>query len=599
MFKCIYTSNSDFNPQDELSKLGVENYHNFKPVFRQYPLIRDLPTFSLAHQELDFDIQTLEFIISNFQDEQFLICKKEFQVLEQFNLQSAIQLLPMDWDVFYLGGLNQVFSPLKIAEGLVRVKFALNNHFYLIKRNYLQVVLNKLKLRSYQSDLTFAKLQEKNNAYWISTIRNFVIPTNKENVISSIEPELFKQITLNTKLSQNNTLITKLNFDEKRLIKKSFEKDTDFGINVFGYLNDTIGISRSTRNLINLLKLSEVKLNTYDLKPDNYVYIEPNYKTTYPINLFFANPDWMIDVNIDIFEDKYNIGYWYWELEQIPELWKKFAKHLDEIWVSTTFIKTTLEKELPGKTIRLITKPQQEVNLIEKSIARTKFDFIQQDDFIFLFVFDYNSDINRKNVINLLLTFNRFNQGKNCKLILKCQNSHLKERNEDRLKVESFASNHVIIINDLYSESHLNNLYNSCDVYISLHRSEGFGLTILESIFRNIPVIATAYSGNMDFCDGIEPLLINYNMTEVNTGSIYHDNINGEKFLWAEPDLQDALNKMNWVYENYNNSIDLVKACKEKILSKWSQENCLKNIYPILQELENKTKPEISNIIYS
>ncbi len=56
---------------------------------------------------------------------------------------------------------------------------------------------------------------------------------------------------------------------------------------------------------------------------------------------------------------------------------------------------------------------------------------------------------------------------------------------------------------------------------------------------------------------------------------------------------------MNWVYENYNNSIDLVKACKEKILSKWSQENCLKNIYPILQELENKTKPEISNIIYS
>jgi hypothetical protein len=119
MFKCIYISNSDFNPQDELSKLGIENYHNFKPVFRQYPLIRDLPTFSLAHQELDFDIQSLEFIISNFQDEQFLICKQEFQVLEQFNLQSVIQSLPMDWDVFYLGGLNQVLSPSKIAEGII------------------------------------------------------------------------------------------------------------------------------------------------------------------------------------------------------------------------------------------------------------------------------------------------------------------------------------------------------------------------------------------------------------------------------------------------------------------------------------------------
>lgn len=593
MFKSIYISEGDFIPDFELQKLNISEYTLFTPRLREFSLIPDMPQSCKAHQELDNDIQALEFAYNNFSDNIFLICKQKFQVLDNFSSSQLISIVEIDWDVLYLGGLNQVKAPLQIAKGIVRCKFALNNHLYFIKRDYIPILLKRLKRIEFQSDLAFAKTQELENAMWCSTIRNLAIPVNQENVISAIEPELFNKIRLSQSVSNNNTLVNQIIIDESKIIKQSLTSNPNFGINVFGFLNDTIGISRSNRNFLSLLnKLSNVGINLYDLKSkSDFKYVQCNFETSYKINLFFVNPDWMFDVPIETFKNKYNIGYWYWELEKLPRLWKKFSKYLDEIWVSTTYIKSILENELPGKKIRLIQKPFEEVEIIPKSVARQSFDFIDADDFVFLFVFDYHSDINRKNVINLIKIFNQFNQDKNCKLILKTQKSQERQRINDRNIVESFKSKSVIIINDVYSEDELTLLYNSCDVYISLHRSEGFGLTISESIFRDKPIIATAYSGNMDFCIEIDELLVKYKKCNVISNDIYERILEDTQCQWAEPDLEDALNKMTFVFENYQHCVDLVKNCKTQIKSKFDFNNCYNQLAQILNELKLLSKP--------
>jgi glycosyltransferase involved in cell wall biosynthesis len=82
----------------------------------------------------------------------------------------------------------------------------------------------------------------------------------------------------------------------------------------------------------------------------------------------------------------------------------------------------------------------------------------------------------------------------------------------------------------------------AADCYVSLHRSEGLGLTMAEAMAVGTPVIATAYSGNLDFMPAGSALLVPAAEVQVGPGHYYP-----AEGHWADPDLDAAVEMMRRV----------------------------------------------------
>jgi glycosyltransferase involved in cell wall biosynthesis len=92
----------------------------------------------------------------------------------------------------------------------------------------------------------------------------------------------------------------------------------------------------------------------------------------------------------------------------------------------------------------------------------------------------------------------------------------------------------------------VNSLFALADCYVSLHRSEGLGLGMVQAMYLGKPVIATGYSGNLEFMDAENSLLVNYEMTELDEDSGPYE----RGTHWAAPDVAHAATLMRWVYEH-------------------------------------------------
>ena len=117
----------------------------------------------------------------------------------------------------------------------------------------------------------------------------------------------------------------------------------------------------------------------------------------------------------------------------------------------------------------------------------------------------------------------------------------------------------AIIIDDVYTRRDVLELLSSLDVYVSLHRSEGFGLTCAEAMALGVPVIASGYSGNLDFMNAENSLLVP--VQRITTDRPYGPYPAGT--VWGEPDLQVAAELM----------VSLLARSRRKTLGKKGQES--------------------------
>ncbi len=103
----------------------------------------------------------------------------------------------------------------------------------------------------------------------------------------------------------------------------------------------------------------------------------------------------------------------------------------------------------------------------------------------------------------------------------------------------------VQVINATLPRAEVLGLIQCCDCYVSLHRSEGFGLTMAEAMLMGKPVIATAYSGNIDFMSMQDSLLVGYDLIPLERDYMPYK----KGWLWANPHVAEAAEQMRWVYE--------------------------------------------------
>jgi glycosyltransferase involved in cell wall biosynthesis len=163
-----------------------------------------------------------------------------------------------------------------------------------------------------------------------------------------------------------------------------------------------------------------------------------------------------------------------------------------------------------------------------------------------LFTFDFFSTVQRKNPAAVIAAFQRAFRGDDfAVLVLKSINAGHDGAARAALEAEAHGSK-VIFLNHHISGADMNALFASADCYVSLHRSEGLGLGMARAMYLGKPVIATNYSGNLDFMSTENSLLVDYRMTQLEEEAGSYER--GTR--WAEPDVENAANLMRWVYEH-------------------------------------------------
>ncbi|AZI56187.1 glycosyltransferase family 1 protein [Epilithonimonas vandammei] len=336
----------------------------------------------------------------------------------------------------------------------------------------------------------------------------------------------------------------------------------NFGLNISGYINKQFGLGEGVRSNIRAIQTTDVPyvINDFNItlskhvKDDDQNKLIVSEKNPYNINLVQINIDRLHSVmqqtDKSYFENKYNIAFWAWELENFPEESKLFFSLFNEIWVPSNFCTEAISKVSPVPVIKMMHSIE-----IEKPLFTRKDFNLSDNKFIFMTMFDYYSSFVRKNPIATIDAYENAFGKNNSEVILLIKTSISQEFPEDKkLLIDRIGDNKsIIIIEEILERNKLYSLMNCCDCFVSLHRSEGFGLTMAEAMHLGKPVIATAYSANTEFMNINNSFLVKYNL--IKTGDQYY--YSTEKDIWADADIYHCSEQMKLVYENRELASDI------------------------------------------
>jgi glycosyltransferase involved in cell wall biosynthesis len=154
-------------------------------------------------------------------------------------------------------------------------------------------------------------------------------------------------------------------------------------------------------------------------------------------------------------------------------------------------------------------------------------------------------------------------------LVIKSANGDSDAQNREKLRFSIKGRKDIFLVEEYLSRNQLNALVAECQSYISLHRSEGYGLTMAEAMALGKPVIATAYSGNLDFMNNENSILIPYSLVSVGPDAFPYP----ETSKWAEPDIDKAADAIRKLALDSDYRQNLGAAAKKYVEQEFSIEN--------------------------
>jgi glycosyltransferase involved in cell wall biosynthesis len=274
-------------------------------------------------------------------------------------------------------------------------------------------------------------------------------------------------------------------------------------------------------------------------------------------NIFVCSPNLMFHIPMGIsilpFYKGRNFGLFFWELESPPREWRWLKPYMDEVWVQSDFLVTSFSKMFNN-----VHKIPFVLDLNRNKKLR-KVDFkLPQKAFIFLFNFDYRSFYERKNPEGVVRAFMKaFGNRDDVYLFIKTTQAKSKPDEVSRLKSLIGSASNIELRDAFISSKNMISLISLCDSYISLHRAEGLGLGMAEAMALGKPVIATNYSGNLEFMNHKNSCLVSYKKIPIKKNAYVHCNKESNNGHWADPDINEAAVYMKKIKEN--------KAFREKI----------------------------------
>ena len=328
--------------------------------------------------------------------------------------------------------------------------------------------------------------------------------------------------------------------------------ETEPRVNVVGYLAAELGVGEAARRITSALDASATPYNTIANRETLNRQSHPHddrQSDSAPsdINILCINadetPGFVERTGPAFFDGRYSVGVWFWEVEKFPSFLHGAFEVVDEVWVATDFIRRTLLEVSPKPVFKFplpITVPAVDRSLSRKALGLS-------DRFTFLFSFDFMSVFERKNPLAVIKAFQKaFEPGSGPALLIKTINGDKKVLDVEKLRFATVGHPDIKVVDGYLSPVAKNTLTAHCDCYVSLHRSEGYGLTMAEAMALGKPVIATEYSGNLDFMTRENSFLCSYRMVEIGEDSAPYP----PRARWAEPAIDEAASLMRQVYDD-------------------------------------------------
>jgi glycosyltransferase involved in cell wall biosynthesis len=328
-------------------------------------------------------------------------------------------------------------------------------------------------------------------------------------------------------------------------------------VRLTGYLGHTLGLGAAARGYAQALGAAGVPVRTVTV-PLHHLALPAELEDQYGrhgfedlvhdgahgFEIVAVNadelPDFVTRLGEEYFEGP-RIGIWGWETNTIPPRWQRAFSLIDEIWVYSRFMAENIGAVAPIPVTAL--PPPVEIPATAPEPLRLGVP----DGFLFLFVFDYLSTVQRKNPVGLIEAFKlAFAPREGPQLLIKTINAPLRPLAEEEVLWAAHGRPDIHVVDRSLSGQALSGLMAACDCYVSLHRAEGFGLTMAEAMALGKPVIGTGYSGNVDFMNGENSYLVDFTIGRVGAEcEIYPPE--GE---WADPSIEHAAEIMRMVHGN-------------------------------------------------
>ena len=326
------------------------------------------------------------------------------------------------------------------------------------------------------------------------------------------------------------------------------------GLNLTGWFRADLGLGESARCMARAAEAAGIDTALVDLKlpcknplSDGTFTSRLSPDNPYPVNVFHIDPPGMRDIDhhhgAGFRRGKYNIGYWAWELPEFPDAWTHFADYCDEVWAPSRFAAEAIAQKVP---VPVLTMPHAIAFARPQGDFRPKFG-LPADKFLFLFLYDLNSYSERKNPAAVLEAFRRSGlAGRGAALVIKVHNVPGNPADFERLRAAAAALPDTVLITQTLTRQEVYELESACDCFVSLHRSEGFGLALAESMYLGKPVISTDWSGTAEFVHA-------GNGCPVRCATVTLDRNHGpyaKGQTWAEPDIGHAAEWMQRLHSD-------------------------------------------------
>ncbi|NBQ87045.1 MAG: glycosyltransferase family 1 protein [Betaproteobacteria bacterium] len=317
-----------------------------------------------------------------------------------------------------------------------------------------------------------------------------------------------------------------------------------FGLNLVGYPRAELGVGEALRSLARACHAVDVPFSLTDVgeqspnrqSDDSIVALARNER--FAIDMLYVNAD-QTAATVRTLQQRgharapLTLGFWHWEQPELPQRLHAAFAHLNEVWVPSRFVHDAVA---PVSPVPVFTVPHALQVRASSDAMRARFG-LHEDRMLALVMYDFHSYQYRKNPQAAIAAFRlAARQHPNLGLVIKTINSAQHAQAFAELQQAVSDLPHVHFINDFLSRQQTWDLQACCDVLLSLHRAEGFGLAPAEMMALGKPVIATGWSANMDF------------MTEANSMPVRHE-LKPLAFdvgayaagpLWAEADVEHA-----------------------------------------------------------
>jgi glycosyltransferase involved in cell wall biosynthesis len=321
---------------------------------------------------------------------------------------------------------------------------------------------------------------------------------------------------------------------------------------VVGFHGSVLGIGEAARAMSSALRLAGAEVIDWDISPlfGHDLRLDGGYQTAPPAHagamLIFINPRELVQLMAMTggapFKDRFCAGCWAWELQSAPRSWRAGMGYVDEVWACSRFVADAVAARAPpGLPSRVLPHP---ISATGAAPDRAGFG-LPPGAVAVLTAFDVRSGFARKNPLAAIRAFRRANAGGTGVMICKAAGVEGAPEQMAQLRAEIGDSRDVRLMEEWLTGPRMSALVASCDIVLSLHRSEGFGLLPAQAMAMGKAVVATGWSGNLDFMTAEDSALVDYSLTPVrDPQGLYAAG------YWAAPNIEDAAAKLKRLMED-------------------------------------------------